>query len=78
MTTTNHAFITQHRHFLKDWKQSQVYRGLSGEVRSGFLRIMQEEFWPGYHTDLDCGVCVGELLGRLEDKMLEYEKQTKA
>ncbi len=75
MTLANYNFINEHRHFLKDWKQSRVFRNLSGEVRSGFLRVMQEEFAPGYFTDLDCGVCVGELLDRLEDKILELEKQ---
>lgn len=65
MTDQNTAFIEQHRHFLNDWHQSQVYRNLSGEIRNGFMRVIGEEFQPGYYADLQCGDCVGRMLEHL-------------
>lgn len=74
----NKAFLDEHRHIHTTLVKAQYMMGLSGPIRSGMVRVIQEEFQPGYATDLWCPPCVSAmvlLLYRYYDEWLEKQAE---
>lgn len=78
MKPENKQFLDDNRHFHDTLIKAFYMKGLNANQREGMVRVMREEFQPGYSTDLWCPPCVSDmvkLLYRLYDDLLA--KQTK-
>ncbi len=75
MTPSNAQYLADNRHQYETFLQAGYLNLVNGE-KDQFLRIMREEWQPGYHTSLWCGKCVVEmvkLVYRLYDEELKKE-----
>jgi hypothetical protein len=52
----------------------QTISGLSVSAKTDLLRVMREEFWPGYTYDEWCHHCVGRFLQDVYRKYDEWKK----
>jgi hypothetical protein len=62
MLSESVLILERNKHHWEMWSNAMMVRGLSGSDRSDLLSVYQQEFNPGYTTDLDCQNCVIELL----------------
>lgn len=65
MNPVNKQFLDDNRHHHTCLVKAFYLRHLDGRTRSEMVRVMQEEFHPGYHTDLWCGPCVSDMVIKL-------------
>ena len=65
MKAGNKDFLDDQRFHYTNMKNSGVLRGLDHFTRHEMVRIMGEEFQPGYSNPGDCPPCVFEMVDRL-------------
>jgi len=70
----NKAVLDAHEHFYTTFMRSQTITGLSATVKNDLLRVMREEFWPGYSYDEWCPHCVGAFLQQVYAKYDDWKK----
>lgn len=71
MSPANIEFLESTYHHWVTLRDAQYMRGLNAHERDGMIRVMREEFQPGYSCDLWCPPCVSNmvtLLFRLYDE----------
>ena len=73
MNLQNKAILDQHEHFYTTFERSQTITGLTANVKDELLRVMREEFWPGYTYDQWCHHCVGKFLTDVYNKYNEWK-----
>lgn len=71
MKPENKQVLDQHEHFYNTFVKLQTISGLSTTAKRDLLRVMREEFWPGYSYDEYCGPCVAKFL---KDVYIRYEQ----
>jgi hypothetical protein len=71
MNPANKAKLEEYRQYWLTLKNAGYMMGLSGNVRDNMVRIMGEEFRPGYTADLWCPPCVADMVTAL---YFEFEK----
>lgn len=62
MKPENKAFLDAHRHHYDTLIKAFYMKGLNANERDGMVRVMREEFQPGYNTDLWCSPCVADMV----------------
>ncbi len=62
MSPENQKFVDDNIHFAKTFAEAEYFKHLDYATRAGFVKLISEEFQPGYTADLNCSVCVGEML----------------
>jgi hypothetical protein len=62
MKPENRKFLDDNRHHHFTLVNAQYMKGLNANERDGMLRVMGEEFQPGYYTDLWCPPCVSDMV----------------
>lgn len=75
MKAANKAFLEEninHWHTLRD---AQYLRHLDGNTRAEMQRILQEEFSPGYITDLWCSPCVATMVKLLYQRYEDWKEK---
>lgn len=78
MKPENRQFLEDNLHHWHTLRDAQYLKGLNANERDGMMRVMSEEFQPGYTTDLWCQQCAADmvsLLYRSYEAFLEKEKQ---
>ena len=65
MKAANKEFLDAQRFHYTSMKASGVLRGLDHFTRQEMVRVMSEEFQPGYSNPGDCPPCVFEMVDRL-------------
>lgn len=71
MNHQNKALLDAHEHFYLIYVRNQTISGMSQQVKNDLLRVMREEFVPGYTYDEWCPHCVGKFL---EQVYQHYER----
>lgn len=71
MKTENRKFLDDNYHHWITLRDAFYIRHLDGNTRSNMMRIMAEEFWPGYTSDLWCPTCVADMVKLLYQR---YDK----
>jgi hypothetical protein len=71
MKTENKETLDRHYHHWKTLRDAQYLRGLNVHERADMLRILREEFWPGYTYDEWCSSCVTQMVTHLYQR---YDK----
>jgi hypothetical protein len=67
MKRENKVFLDNHRDAYTEILKAQSAKKANG-VRNDFVRIMREEFIPGYVISFDCGSCLFDLVKLLYQK----------
>jgi hypothetical protein len=62
MTPSNITTLEKHYHHWITLRDGQYLRGLNIHEREDMLRVLREEFWPGYTYDEWCGSCVVDMV----------------
>jgi len=65
MKPENKQFLEDNYHHWITLRDAQFLRGLNANEREGMMRVMSEEFQPGYTCDLWCNSCVVGMVTRL-------------
>lgn len=65
MTPSNKATLDKHYHHWRTLRDAQYLRGLNIHEREDMVRVLREEFWPGYTYDGWCGSCVADMVRTL-------------
>lgn len=65
MTPENKKYLDDNIGYWITLRDAFYLRGLNGETRSNFQRIMSEEFVPGYTADLWCPQCCMDMVKNL-------------
>ena len=73
MKPENKKFLEDNRHHWITLRDAKFCRHLDGNTRSGMMRVMSEEFRPGYTADLWCGTCVAEMVKQLYHEFEKWE-----
>lgn len=74
MKAENKAFLDANRHHYDTFIKAQFIKHFDGNTSGTMLRIIQEEFNPGYFQNLWCSSCVADMLVycyRMYDKWLK-------
>jgi hypothetical protein len=62
MKQHNITTLEKHYHHWITLRDGQYLRGLNIHEREDMLRVLREEFWPGYTYDEWCGSCVADMV----------------
>lgn len=62
MNPSNKVILDDYRRFHDTLTKAGYLMGLSGRERSEMVRIIREEWMPGYATDLWCAPCVANMV----------------
>lgn len=62
MKPANRKFLEDNRHHHDTLIRAFYLRHLDAPTREGLMRVMAEEFQPGYTADLWCPVCVSDMV----------------
>lgn len=65
MTPSNKATLDKHYHHWVTLRDAQYLRGLNIHEREDMVRVLREEFWPGYTYDEWCSSCVADMVRTL-------------
>lgn len=71
MKPENKAFLEEHRSIWDTLRKAQYLRFPHQGIKDGLVRIMREEFRPGYTADLWCTHCVATMV---REVYTEFEK----
>jgi hypothetical protein len=71
MSPENIKTLNAYRHHWEAWRDLQMFNQLDYSVREALLRVIREEFDPGYLTNLWCSPCV---VGMLKLAYTQYDK----
>lgn len=73
MKPENKAYLEIHRPIWDSLRQAEYLRFPSMSVPGELLRIMREEFRPGYTVDMWCGHCVAEMVRQVYTEFEKWE-----
>lgn len=73
MKPENKQILDALEHFHTTFIRNQTIQGLTVQNKADLLRVMREEFWPGYTYDEWCGDCVGRFLITVYRKYNEWK-----
>lgn len=62
MKPENKKFLDDNRHHHDTLTKAFYLKGLNGNEREGMVRVMREEFQPGYTVDLWCPTCAADMV----------------
>lgn len=62
MKPENRKFLEDNRHHYDTLRNAFYIRHLNAGEREGMVRVMGEEFAPGYTADLWCSPCVADMV----------------
>lgn len=62
MKPENRKFLDENRHHYDTYVKAQYIKQFDGATKNTLLRIIHEEFNPGYPDPVYCQVCVAEML----------------
>lgn len=62
MKPENQALLDANRHHYDTITKAGYVKHLNAHERDGMVRVMREEFQPGYNTDLWCAPCVFDMV----------------
>lgn len=65
MTPSNKTRLDELYGFWRTLRDAQYMRGMNYREKSDMLRILREEFWPGYTYDEWCSSCVADMVKAL-------------
>lgn len=65
MTEANRKRLDELYGFWRTLRDAQYLRGLNIHEREDMVRVLREEFWPGYTYDEWCGSCVADMVRTL-------------
>jgi len=71
MNPSNKQILDSLEHFHTTFVKVQTIQGLTHQNKADLLRVMQQEFRPGYTYDMWCPHCAGKFL---QDVYREYNK----
>lgn len=72
MKPENKKFLDDNRRYHTTLVQAHFMAMLDGNTRSEFVRVMNEEFQPGYTADLWCPPCVSDMVLAVYRRYDEY------
>ena len=72
MNPENQKFLDLNRHHYDVLIKAFYLRHLDGNTRAKMQQVMNEEFQPGYATDLWCPPCVSDMVKALYRKYDEW------
>jgi len=78
MKQENRDFLNANRHHWDTWQRIQMVQHLDGNTRETMLRVIREEFAPGYSGSTWCQQCVIDMLTYVYtqyDKLLAREAE---
>jgi len=67
----NVQFLEANKHHYETLVRAQFVQHLDNATREGMLRVIREEFAPGYQASLWCAPCIMEMIRYL---YTQYEK----
>lgn len=73
MNQANQQYLEENKHYWLTLRDAFYLKGLSGDTRSNFQRIMAEEFQPGYTADLWCPACAAEMVKQLYQRYEQWQ-----
>lgn len=62
MKASNTAFLEAHRGIWTMYQRAQIVVHIDAATKDGLLRVIHEEFDPGYLVNMWCGACVIDML----------------
>ena len=62
MRADNRKSLERYRSQYEAWVNDDVLYDLDGSARNEILRIIREEWAPGYQVNVWCGKCVADML----------------
>lgn len=62
MKPENTAYLEAHRGVWTMYEKAQIIVHMDQALKEGLLRVIREEFDPGYLANLWCGSCVVDML----------------
>lgn len=74
MKLENKQILDALEHFYTTFERIQTIHGLTHQNKADLLRVMREEFWPGYTYDQWCPHCAGKFLQDVYRKYNEWKK----
>ena len=75
MKPENTAYLEAHRGIWTMYERAKIITHMDQSVKDGLLRVIREEFDPGYLVNMWCGVCVVDMLKYV---YTQYDKWLKA
>ena len=75
MKPENKHILDAHRHFWETFKRQQTMTGVTQTVKNELLKVMHEEFQPGYTYDAWCGHCVVNFIKAVYQRYERWEKE---
>lgn len=73
MKPENKAFLEEHRSLWITLRDAQYLRFPHQGIKDGLVRIMREEFRPGYTVDLWCSHCVATMVREVYQEFEKWE-----
>ncbi len=73
MNPANKQILDSLEHFHVMFVRQQTISGLTANNKTDLLRVMREEFWPGYYYDEWCPHCAGKFLTDVYRKYNEWK-----
>jgi hypothetical protein len=74
MRPENKQILDSLEHFHTTFIRNQTIQGLTVQNKADLLKVMREEFWPGYTYDEWCGECVGRFITIIYRKYNEWKE----
>jgi hypothetical protein len=74
MKLENKQILDALEHFYTKFERQQTIHGLTFQNKVDLLRVMNEEFWPGYTYDMWCPHCDAKFLQDVYRKYNEWKK----
>ena len=62
MKPENKAILDANRHHYETATKAGYVKHFNAREKEDLLRVMQEEFQPGYHYDMWCGPCIFDFI----------------
>lgn len=78
MKPENRKFLEDNEHTWITLRDAGYMMGLDGNTRSEMVRVLSEEFQPGYATDLWCPPCVADMVTLLYRYFNDWRERNKA
>ncbi len=73
MNPANKATLDALEHFHTTFQKDKTISGLTQQNKTDLLRVMREEFWPGYTYDEWCPHCAVKFLQDVYRKYNEWK-----
>jgi hypothetical protein len=77
MKEESKSFLETNMHHWEAWRDLQIFNQLDYGVRDGFLKVIRDEFNPGYLANLWCSPCVVDMMRYVYTQYDKYLSQNK-